>query len=897
MDTTLALRASTAREGMSLVNKYEALLIEQGSPKPSQDRALLVFQALDDLLPHLGVFTKVMKLIRDDLYDAVYSNNFTSSKDAESSFIQRVPHFSLVQQVYKERHEAADELREQLEVVKEKLFNKHKLYEGAQDNISELKNEIEELKQTVANLEDEVEDKNADIKRLETTMGDEKEKANMEKHGLNCDIADLKEDLREAKEQIAFLSKYKEGYDNLEKAFTFNPSVEDSETSKKPVIATRRAHLINNIDAASKLEEQLLTVENAIIDEFDKFLEEHKQELVGLQLTDNTNDKMYYRQEHEVERVDQDLWVMQERFKKSVDDLNTELELIRQHKKMLLEQLQLLEESIKPEEEGDDMEEEANKPETTKQKESRPGTGQESVLSAGLVDEEKDDGADPFIPHERIFSKYAAMMYSSSNKGKNWHEFQAAKFCPSCGEKTIFCPHKIPTDEVVLKLPHNCTHIKITRPKVRINQELIEEILNRQEDFIGTPASIGASQSPADSREGSASPKMTRFRAMASMMGKIEAGRRNELLASLSTTRTPTPGSEAHMPKSAGTGTEPFMTNTISKLWDDYKDRTQIERIIPLPMALDRAVSLIQQFYSFVLWQDEAGSEEEGYFSILDNLYYFMSERYMKEDITYLTTHDLLSAIVDNLNSDKTIQIFGHTLIGNLDASCIRYVLLIADFVSLVDWEEVEDFRAFASIVFPFLQEDDLETLHMGYTSFSENKISKKRVLDFLMYIILKYREPRFQDMENRLLAFPAREHGQMTEHEFNEAVENLVPLHSEKLRKRLFWEAEAHVQMDDMHDVVPVMRLAQISSYLALLQIAQIIRQTVADKVKKAKIRTKGDRAPTKVQSEAEKAAENQITTYSDIRKIAVSVARRKATRKRREAEDAEMDDTQFYG
>ncbi|XP_013415715.1 uncharacterized protein LOC106177476 isoform X3 [Lingula anatina] len=885
MDTTLALRASTAREGMSLVNKYEALLIEQGSPKPSQDRALLVFQALDDLLPHLGVFTKVMKLIRDDLYDAVYSNNFTSSKDAESSFIQRVPHFSLVQQVYKERHEAADELREQLEVVKEKLFNKHKLYEGAQDNISELKNEIEELKQTVANLEDEVEDKNADIKRLETTMGDEKEKANMEKHGLNCDIADLKEDLREAKEQIAFLSKYKEGYDNLEKAFTFNPSVEDSETSKKPVIATRRAHLINNIDAASKLEEQLLTVENAIIDEFDKFLEEHKQELVGLQLTDNTNDKMYYRQEHEVERVDQDLWVMQERFKKSVDDLNTELELIRQHKKMLLEQLQLLEESIKPEEEGDDMEEEANKPETTKQKESRPGTGQESVLSAGLVDEEKDDGADPFIPHERIFSKYAAMMYSSSNKGKNWHEFQAAKFCPSCGEKTIFCPHKIPTDEVVLKLPHNCTHIKITRPKVRINQELIEEILNRQEDFIGTPASIGASQSPADSREGSASPKMTRFRAMASMMGKIEAGRRNELLASLSTTRTPTPGSEAHM------------TNTISKLWDDYKDRTQIERIIPLPMALDRAVSLIQQFYSFVLWQDEAGSEEEGYFSILDNLYYFMSERYMKEDITYLTTHDLLSAIVDNLNSDKTIQIFGHTLIGNLDASCIRYVLLIADFVSLVDWEEVEDFRAFASIVFPFLQEDDLETLHMGYTSFSENKISKKRVLDFLMYIILKYREPRFQDMENRLLAFPAREHGQMTEHEFNEAVENLVPLHSEKLRKRLFWEAEAHVQMDDMHDVVPVMRLAQISSYLALLQIAQIIRQTVADKVKKAKIRTKGDRAPTKVQSEAEKAAENQITTYSDIRKIAVSVARRKATRKRREAEDAEMDDTQFYG
>ena len=49
------------------------------------------------------------------------------------------------------------------------------------------------------------------------------------------------------------------------------------------------------------------------------------------------------------------------------------------------------------------------------------------------------------------------------------------------------------------------------------------------------------------------------------------------------------------------------------------------------------------------------------------------------------------------------VQLVGHVLVGNLDASCLRYVLLMADFLDQVDWMEVEDFRAFASVVYPFL--------------------------------------------------------------------------------------------------------------------------------------------------------------------------------------------------
>ncbi len=59
-----------------------------------------------------------------------------------------------------------------------------------------------------------------------------------------------------------------------------------------------------------------------------------------------------------------------------------------------------------------------------------------SGLSMGLEEEGDDDPtADPFIAQERIFSKYAAMLYTSDNNGKTFHEFKDARFCPSCGEK------------------------------------------------------------------------------------------------------------------------------------------------------------------------------------------------------------------------------------------------------------------------------------------------------------------------------------------------------------------------------------------------------------------------------------------------------------------------------
>lgn len=64
----------------------------------------------------------------------------------------------------------------------------------------------------------------------------------------------------------------------------------------------------------------------------------------------------------------------------------------------------------------------------------------DSILSAGLNDDNDDEegpDSDPFIPQERVFSKYAAMLYTSNNQGRSFEEFKDAKFCPSCGEKVL----------------------------------------------------------------------------------------------------------------------------------------------------------------------------------------------------------------------------------------------------------------------------------------------------------------------------------------------------------------------------------------------------------------------------------------------------------------------------
>lgn len=50
-----------------------------------------------------------------------------------------------------------------------------------------------------------------------------------------------------------------------------------------------------------------------------------------------------------------------------------------------------------------------------------------------------------------------------------------------------------------------------------------------------------------------------------------------------------------------------------------------------------------------------------------------------------------------------------------------------------------------------------------------------------------------------------------MSEKEFKEAIDNILPLTNDKLRRRLFFESEKMMRKEGLTNSVPIMRLARI--------------------------------------------------------------------------------------
>ena len=86
-------------------------------------------------------------------------------------------------------------------------------------------------------------------------------------------------------------------------------------------------------------------------------------------------------------------------------------------------------------------------------------------------------------------------------------------------------------------------------------------------------------------------------------------------------------------------------------------------------------------------------------------------------------------------------------LVGNLDGSVLRYLMVVADLVARVPWTNPIQARAFFSLMYEFLGDEELDALQLAYVSFAENRISPSHLFDFVLYLILKGREPRFQEV------------------------------------------------------------------------------------------------------------------------------------------------------
>ncbi|MEE6486694.1 hypothetical protein FKM82_014675 [Ascaphus truei] len=111
-------------DGKSPANQYLLRLLEDKGTisfqQPTEERIHLVFDVLDKVTPQLGVYSRVLRLIRAEIYDAVYRPPLTGSQVWKHSegLITQVPFFSLVRRMQDERNEEVEKVTSELHSVK-----------------------------------------------------------------------------------------------------------------------------------------------------------------------------------------------------------------------------------------------------------------------------------------------------------------------------------------------------------------------------------------------------------------------------------------------------------------------------------------------------------------------------------------------------------------------------------------------------------------------------------------------------------------------------------------------------------------------------------------------------------------------------------------------------------
>lgn len=185
------------------------------------------------------------------------------------------------------------------------------------------------------------------------------------------------------------------------------------------------------------------------------------------------------------------------------------------------------------------------------------------------------------------------------------------------------------------------------------------------------------------------------------------------------------------------------------------------------------------------------------------------------------------------------IEIFCNVLIGNLDRSVINYLLYMAEIIDRVEWAESDDVKIFFAIIYPYLDEDELDTLNLEFTSFSENKINKKLVLEFIMTQIMKRKEVIINEMEFRLSTRDTLDKDFMNEYEFCKSMEEFFLVADEKHSMISYRTSLAHAAWDNL-EVVPVSKLSQTAAYFCLIQLMNDMTESISKIIDESRAQVK---------------------------------------------------------
>ncbi|XP_075071660.1 uncharacterized protein LOC142160691 isoform X2 [Mixophyes fleayi] len=333
-------------------------------------------------------------------------------------------------------------------------------------------------------------------------------------------------------------------------------------------------------------------------------------------------------------------------------------------------------------------------------------------------------------PDETLLNCYAAMIYTSTDNGRIFQELDGASICNSCGEKTVLCPHKVGGSQVI-RLPKDCTHITICRP--RAHQTTME-------------AKIAASRAM--------SPK--------------------------------SPGNQSAAANSGGRWARHV---DFSKLEKDFEKQLKLKRDFPRMISLDLCVSLSQRLIVTMIHQLEGTSP---ILHIQETVLEFFTKRYVNEDISSRGLQDFLTAVVRHSPDSKVLYLLGSVLQRDLDPTVLCYVLLKAEMVSLSPLTDMDQFQVFLHKQYPFLEETERDSLVLEFTAYSRRCVSPPAVMGFILEMILTQQDPLITECEDVLSTHTKTQPGYLTVEELSEALHELCPLSSKMQTQSLIQRSVA---------------------------------------------------------------------------------------------------------
>jgi len=612
------------------------------------------FTSFQDIIHHCGIYAPLLQIIKDELYDAVYSSKYTSLKDTTE--LERIPYFVLHKRFLKEQNEKSEQFLNQISSLEKENDNLNLKLEKKENLITSLDDDCKESLKFIEKQTSQLQNSKIENERLNASF-----KSDLKKHNkvLEETINQLNTNNNlnnKLRRELNHANKYKAIHNKLNERFSLE--AEERSPSKKLKFSNLKTTIQSHISVAEKLEEQIMILQAKAIDEMDESVVSKK-----------SNYMKSFFDEEQIENIKTQMRQNLTDFRRITSESTHELKMVRQQNLFLNEHL-------------------------------------DEVAKLYDVDDNKSEKkfirSELFESQEKLLSKYSCNLYSSADDGKTFNEMSCGKYCISCGNKTVICPHKLTVDSSIIRLPNNSTHLMIKRPFIKVK---LLPSFNKKESL------------KSDTKT-----------------SKINVGINKDLCKIFN----------KHL-ENLLFDTEKTLQDVCENTCPGSKISSNKEISKRRHIKEKNLLGIMEDLYAAVMLKDMNTKDDSKVLCIRNFFIAMMENRYQKPDISASSIRDIVASVVEKALNNKVLLVFALTLSGAIEGSVFRYVHTMAGIINAVDWKNTSDFRAFCRIVYPFMCNEELEEYVVDFNSFGKNKISKSIIFDFTIDSILKQKEPRIQ--------------------------------------------------------------------------------------------------------------------------------------------------------